>query len=439
MALTIHYRGTLDDLSQVEQFEDCVVRLSFSVGGMPTIWRSYVGDDSERVIRGVVVDMAEGVERLSLLISPEGHFIPAFTNDELVIGEIAEAPLCSVRTQFGSPLSHVCIALLMKAIRQRFASNLAIVDESNYLESGDFHGLIREHTASFTVNEQSLRPSLFTLTKEAAEDAAIIASRVQRIAALVDREMQVESRDGLSPTNEPCQHVINEIEIKDAYEELTLEEEVAWFENQLKRSELRNQRIARRIDEARIQGYESYEAFIEAMRAEGLKLPNEDEVDTYQQELSELDGNAYEPNLEWGAEESEDSFIDMENRMESPEHPAVSISQSMLLQLIHLSNLADDGDSPHSNYYAIAISGVMECIGGLVQATSRADDDRMNRALAITQLRRALRGHAFATGAITALHGLDGLDNQPAQAMLSQLKVILQYIHNLSATAWGTA
>ena len=40
MGVTIHYCGTVDDVSRVEDMEDRVVDLAFALGGQATVCRS---------------------------------------------------------------------------------------------------------------------------------------------------------------------------------------------------------------------------------------------------------------------------------------------------------------------------------------------------------------------------------------------------------------
>ena len=78
MGVTIHYRGSLADLSRVEDFEDRVIDLALAVGGNPRLWRSAGESDPSRMVRGLLIDLAPGQETTSLLLSPEGWLIGAF-------------------------------------------------------------------------------------------------------------------------------------------------------------------------------------------------------------------------------------------------------------------------------------------------------------------------------------------------------------------------
>ena len=79
MGITIHYRGTMDDVGQVESLEDRVLDFVYSMGGRATIWRSFDDHDSSRVVRGLMIELEPGHDTFSLLISPEGDLTPLKT------------------------------------------------------------------------------------------------------------------------------------------------------------------------------------------------------------------------------------------------------------------------------------------------------------------------------------------------------------------------
>jgi hypothetical protein len=75
MGVTIAYRGRLADLTRIEDFEDRLVDFTLEIGGLARIWRSWADDNSERMIHGVILDLAPGQESASLLLSPERWLI----------------------------------------------------------------------------------------------------------------------------------------------------------------------------------------------------------------------------------------------------------------------------------------------------------------------------------------------------------------------------
>jgi hypothetical protein len=78
MGITIAYRGRLADLTRIEDFEDRLLDFALEVGGQAQIWRTYDDDDPKRMVRGVILDLAPGLESTSLLVSPEG-WLNSFT------------------------------------------------------------------------------------------------------------------------------------------------------------------------------------------------------------------------------------------------------------------------------------------------------------------------------------------------------------------------
>jgi hypothetical protein len=76
-------------------------------------------------------------------------------------------------------------------------------------------------------------------------------------------------------------------------------------------------------------------------------------------------------------------------------------------------------------------------MGGLVQATSGDMDDRMDRALSISQLKRALNGHGFARGAVFGLRKEGTITKDQSDSLHAQLKSILRNIHSLAERAWS--
>jgi hypothetical protein len=75
MGITISYRGRLAEPARIEDFEDRLVDFALAVGGLERIWRSWADNDPDRMVRGIILDLAPGQESTSLLVSPEGWLI----------------------------------------------------------------------------------------------------------------------------------------------------------------------------------------------------------------------------------------------------------------------------------------------------------------------------------------------------------------------------
>jgi hypothetical protein len=113
-------------------------------------------------------------------------------------------------------------------------------------------------------------------------------------------------------------------------------------------------------------------------------------------------------------------------------HQAVTKAESLVLELMAM---GPDLDSS-SNFVTVATRGLMDVVGGLVQATCEPSTERFERAHAIVQLKRALKGHAFARGAIFGLLGSGVIEKEMSDRIDCDLESILDSIHALLAEAW---
>jgi hypothetical protein len=419
MGITIHYQGTIDDLSQVETMEDRLLDLIFSLGGRATIWRSFAAHDSARVIRGLLVQMAPGQDSFSLLVSPEGHLTPLSQIKEAEEAPFDEPPCCFVKTQFGSLQGHIAIAHLLDALRQRFISNLQVTDEGGYYENRDVQRL--SHQMKIVQNAiQSMAEGLrqYGLSSEASEDPGILATRIERIATLVhqsilrDTPRKTDIADGDSMTDDTS----------DFLNERSLEEEVEAMDQLRRKNDLRSERMNRRITEACAAGMSIEEAFDLAMKEEGLPVPDRDPEESW------MESESWQP-----FDEVDGLPIDSEEHSSRIEHPAVEQVKELLDAILQI----DEDESGPSSFISVLMRGGLEMFGGLVQATSGDDDDHLGRALTISQLKRALSGHAYARGALFGLRSEGIISEEQASELFEQLKVILASIHELSAKAWG--
>ncbi len=95
-------------------------------------------------------------------------------------------------------------------------------------------------------------------------------------------------------------------------------------------------------------------------------------------------------------------------------------------------------DQPNaSSFITVLIRASMDMVGGIVQATSEDLSDITHRALAITQLKRALGSHAYARGAIFGLRSEEKITREKANEFHSQLASLLTTIQTLAEDAWA--
>jgi len=422
MGITIHFSGSIDDLQRVEEMEDRVTDLVFALGGKATIWRSYADHDPTRVVRGLLVDMAPGQETLSLLVSPEGHLTPLFQIEDAEKQPFHEPPYCSVKTQFGSIQGHVAVVLLLDALKQSYFSNMSITDESGYAENRDIGALTqkREFLAGAL---RSLADGLnaHALSPEAAEDPNIVASRIERVARLVQQKIRGESAARIQKTEDPL-NVENDFDAP-------LEEQVAEMDVLRRKNNLRSERMLRRVTEATASGQTVEEAFRLAMEEEGLgDFPSSDNASV----PSDDNWDAPQDIEPWQESLPSPSFAAADELQHRITHPAVILAQEFLMQLMNL----DSAQSTHDSFLSVACRGAGDIMGGLAQATDGEFDSRIDRAIAITQLKRALTGHAFAQGAVFGLRSANAINQETSTQLHDQLAALLVAIHELSSAAW---
>ncbi len=414
MGITIHYRGKMDDVRQVELLEDRVLDFVYSMGGRATLWRSFDDQDSSRIVRGLMIELTPLHDTFSLLISPEGDLTPLFQIEEAEKAPFNEPPYCFVKTQFGSLEGHVAIVHLLDAIQQRYCSNLKVTDEGEYYEKRDIHQLAQKMQFLRTAI-RSLGEGLqeYGLNEEAAEDPNILATRIERIAALVHKKLWTEQEKA---------SVVIENTADVNWSEPTLEDEVHVMERLERQNQLRGERMTRRIAECTADGMSAKEAFELAMQEEGLPIPEQDKT-------SEM-----EPIEPWLHSLPCHPFDAANEPSDCKNNATVEQAQSLLMAAIELAN----NDSKKSSFATVLTRACMDIMGGLVQATCLDWDDVTSRALAITQLKRALTGHAYARGAVFGLRAEQAITQVQSTELHARLKALLAKIHELAESAWSS-
>jgi hypothetical protein len=164
------------------------------------------------------------------------------------------------------------------------------------------------------------------------------------------------------------------------------------------------------------------EAFELSMQEEGLPIPE-------QNNTSEM-----EPTEPWLHSLPCHPFDTANEPSDCKNNATVEQAQSLLLAAIELAN----NDSKQSSFAMVLTRACMDIMGGLVQATCFDLDDVASRALAITQLKRALTGHAYARGAVFGLRAEQAITQVQSTELHARLKALLAKIHELAESAWSS-
>jgi hypothetical protein len=374
-----------------------------------------------------------------LLVSPEGHLTPLLQIQEAEEIPFDEPPCCFVKTQFGSLQGHIAIVHLLDALQQRFFSNLQVSDEGGYYENRDV-GYLAQKMQILRSAIQSMSEGVkhYGLSPEASEDPSILAKRIERIAALVQQSIFGE-KQGISESKEDRQQ---DDDPDETYREPSLEEEVEAMDRLRRKNDLRSERMHRRITESYASGMSIEDAFAQAMREEGFSIPERDSDDPDTPVAFETDSEDWgETDSADSLEDDDESFVDQERGIPGTDHPAVEQVKQFLDQVMNL----DPEDYGESTYFSVLTRGGLEMLGGIVQATCDEGDiedgdgeDHLARAWAISQLKRALSGLAYARGAVFGLRSEEIISDSLARELFEQLESILATIQELSAKAWGS-
>jgi hypothetical protein len=407
--------------------------LALELGGQVKVWRSAADDDPRRVVRGVILNLFPGQETTSLLISPEGWLINLFEIEASEKGDLAGPPWCFVKTQFGPVEGHVALVELLAALKREFFADLEVQDEGGYWETRDLPDLaakMKHVQAAIDGLAEGIRR--YGLSPEAAEDREILLARIERIARLVHRTL---SRPAEHP---PVHWDDDELDAGDDSDGNRGGDESQW-DALYKENRRRQERMHRAIEEHLAQGDDLDEAMDAAMHEEtALGLP-QDPSDEPDDEWTE-DDEAEEPWMEEDDDEADEPWKESpteaacrgDDEFGIPDRPCHPLQQRAFDLMLRLHGLFKDGTESAGSHQEVLLYGAGEIVGGLVQALGReppfSSDETESlpfaapewgpmSGLSIVQLKRAMRGAAFALGALFPLKAGGALDEAAFQEL----------------------
>ena len=392
MGVTIHYRGRLADLTRIEDFEDRLLDLALEVGGQAQIWRSHADQDPQRVVRGIILNLAPGQDSTSLLVSPEGWLIGLTDIEDAERGVLAEPPWCFTKTQFGPVEGHVALIEMLAELRREFVPDLEVSDEGGYWETHDLAELARRRgVVQQAIDAMAEGLQRHGLSREAAEDPDILRKRIERIAAQVHCILQ------RPPEHPPMAFSDDESPVPDPE---TTEKE---WDEMFKHNRRQQERLERSMEERRSRGEDDDKAFENALDDLALEIPGEESEDEpWRDDDDQPFAGAYE-----GEELPDEAVADIGSEEDAPferddeRHPLLASSMDIMMDL-HTS--FRQADKQFESALRTLFQGAGDAMGGLAQALSgREEDDFDDYGLRVTQLKRALRGAAFARRALLPL------------------------------------
>jgi hypothetical protein len=394
MGITIAYRGRLADCTRIEDFEDRLVDCALEMGALVRIWRSWADDNPARMVRGVILDLAPGQEATSLLLSPEGWLIGLTDIQDAEEGRLKEAPWCFIKTQFGPVEGHVALVEVLAALKREFLPDLEVSDEGGYWETRDLAELVRKRSGIQRAIDglaQGLRRH--GLSREAAEDPTILLRHIERVAEHVHRILR-----------RPAEHPPVDFEEGDTFGGAAGREATEKLWDELAKQDRRRQeRMQRALEERRSRGLDDETAFRDALRDVVPDLPG-DETDRGDEPWRDDEHPPCGEGLADETAEDDAGFGEADDDSIEPEqeerHPLLQKAMDLLERLFALFR---DEDRRLAPALGTLYQGAGDAMGGLAQALSYRDPDAEDYGLRVVQLKRALRGAAFARGALFPL------------------------------------
>jgi hypothetical protein len=310
---------------------------------------------------------------------------------------------------------HVALVEMLAALKREFMPDLEVSDEGGYWETRDLSALTRNmarvQKAIDTLAEHLRQDGL---SAEAAEDPEILATRIERIARLVHKTLS-------RPAEHPLVHWDDDDD--------SPETEAQW-DAMFKEDRRRQERMQRTIEESLARGEDHEEAFDRAMLEEtaaGLPEEPSDEQSppewdqwTDWDDLEDADEDeedeAWRESIPEEARDREDRMLDRER------HPLLQRAMDLLARL---HELLGPGSLESSPALGILYGGAGDIMGGLAQAVV-SEEHTEAWGLAIVQLKRSLRGAAFALGALFSLRSEGTLE----QAEFDELRATIRGIQS---------
>jgi hypothetical protein len=224
----------------------------------------------------------------------------------------------------------------------------------------------------------------FGLSAEAAEDPEILARHIERVAAHVHRSL-----------GRPAEHPPVDFDEEGSADADATEKQ---WDELYKHNRRQQERLQRAIEELTSQGLDRMTAFEQAMR-EIVPQLHEDEVEASEEQWLDDDQDSFEP-LEDDLAGQGTGFDESDDDAPAERHPLLQKATGFFVGLDKL--------FPEDDQQAGALVRPLYQGGGLAQALSSPDEDALDHGLRLVQLKRALRGVAFARGAVFPLRSTLG-------------------------------
>lgn len=145
IGVTIHYKGKLADLSQLDSLTKEIVDIATIMKWPCRTWgmdsaaaKSRRPNAKPPILRGVSFFPHPESEPVAFTVDKAGNLcdvrlLPFYDDDPTVFDD----PGTSVKTQFAGVETHVAVINLLRYVKKRYIPDLHVYDEGEYWETGD--------------------------------------------------------------------------------------------------------------------------------------------------------------------------------------------------------------------------------------------------------------------------------------------------------------
>ncbi|MDA3799836.1 MAG: hypothetical protein PF692_12230 [Kiritimatiellae bacterium] len=150
MGVSIHYRGQLDDKTQlpalIDEIQDIATTMGWSTTTLDEDWgkkpdasiKSAGVIDGHLGLKGIQFAPHPKSEPLCLFFNKTGYICSPMSMLLIIDGTFKqEETWVSMKTQFSNPDTHMWVIGLLKYLKKKYISNLEVSDEGGYWDTGD--------------------------------------------------------------------------------------------------------------------------------------------------------------------------------------------------------------------------------------------------------------------------------------------------------------
>lgn len=148
MTFMVQYRGEIEDISRLNSFEDCILRLTLCLGGHAHLWREPDNCTHMGQTGGLLLFLAGGLEACSLIVSPDRMLVRPRDVQHLSRCRPPEAPWCNVDTTLSGPAGHMMLIEVLNLMHTYWFPRLQVIDSTRYWQHRSIEKLFREWDAT---------------------------------------------------------------------------------------------------------------------------------------------------------------------------------------------------------------------------------------------------------------------------------------------------